>query len=84
MFIFIIYQKATGVNMVIPMPGHVVSESDKEKVESDVKKLTTLITSHDVTILLMDSRESRWLPTLLAAAHNKVNSNIRVAGSLYR
>lgn len=52
------------------MPGHpVISES---QVLSDIEKITQLIGSHDVIFLLMDSRESRWLPTLLGASMRKV------------
>lgn len=29
--------------------------------------------SHDVLFLLLDSREARWLPSLIAAAHAKVS-----------
>ena len=38
-------------------------------------QLEQLVHSHDVLFLLMDTRESRWLPTLLAAAHGKLAIN---------
>ena len=38
-------------------------------------KLQALISSHDVTFLLMDTREARWLPTVLAAAAGKLAIN---------
>lgn len=34
--------------------------------------LEELIDSHDVIYLLMDSRESRWLPTVIGASKRKV------------
>jgi len=52
------------------MPGHVVT--NVEQTKKDVELIESLITSHDAIFLLMDTRESRWLPTMLAAHHRKV------------
>lgn len=57
------------------MPGHPIPSSPAsilEQTRADVAKLEKLIDEHDVVFLLMDSRESRWLPTLLGKAKNKV------------
>lgn len=56
--------------MRIPMPGHYVA--DAEEVEKDVQQLLDAIDEHDVVFLLTDTRESRWLPTMLAAYRGKV------------
>ena len=45
------------------------------QVAADVEKLRSLTAAHDVVYLLMDTRESRWLPTLLAAAGGKFAIN---------
>lgn len=58
--------------MHIPMPGHPVGDSLKEQTEKDVEHLDQLIASHDIIFLLLDSREARWLPTVLGALHQKV------------
>lgn len=45
------------------------------QVHQEFLQLEQLVLSHDVLFLLMDTRESRWLPTLLAAAHGKLAIN---------
>lgn len=66
---------AKGVVMAIPMPGHPVSNQEEKNVLDDCKQLQELINSHDVVFLLTDTRESRWLPTLLCASSNKIAIN---------
>jgi ubiquitin-like modifier-activating enzyme ATG7 len=52
------------------MPGHSI---DDDAVISDrIDTLTKLVSNHDAIFLLTDSRESRWLPTLLCAIQKKV------------
>uniref|UniRef100_S4R2T5 Ubiquitin-like modifier-activating enzyme ATG7 n=1 Tax=Mus musculus TaxID=10090 RepID=S4R2T5_MOUSE len=68
---------ARGFNMSIPMPGHPVNFSDvtMEQARRDVEQLEQLIDNHDVIFLLMDTRESRWLPTVIAASKRKLVIN---------
>ncbi|OBS74716.1 hypothetical protein A6R68_14753 [Neotoma lepida] len=68
---------ASGFNMSIPMPGHPVNFSDitLEQARRDVEQLEQLIESHDVIFLLMDTRESRWLPAVIAASKRKLVIN---------
>jgi hypothetical protein len=54
------------------MPGHPVPPPSVAQAKEDVQKLEELIESHDAVFLLMDSRESRWLPTVICAAKGKV------------
>uniref|UniRef100_A0A8C2VQP1 Ubiquitin-like modifier-activating enzyme ATG7 n=1 Tax=Chinchilla lanigera TaxID=34839 RepID=A0A8C2VQP1_CHILA len=68
---------ARGFNTSIPMPGHPVNFSSitLEQARRDVGQLEQLIESHDVVFLLMDTRESRWLPTVIAASKRKLVIN---------
>ncbi|GAB1859307.1 Autophagy-related protein 7 [Camponotus japonicus] len=72
-----------GVVLDIPMPGHVVGESMMETTEKAVSKLENLIRYHDVVFLLLDSREARWLPTLLCARMNKIAINAALGFDSY-
>eukprot|EP00912_Choanoflagellata_sp_UC4_P001090 UC4_evm6s670 len=64
---------AEGIFLNIPMPGHsLVDEEAVNTALEDTKKLENLIDDHDVVFLLMDTRESRWLPTLLCANMDKI------------
>lgn len=54
------------VELDIPMPGH--PHAKPEVLRASIRKLRELIDSHDVVCMLTDSRESRWLPSLLVSA----------------
>ncbi|KIK68841.1 hypothetical protein GYMLUDRAFT_34831 [Collybiopsis luxurians FD-317 M1] len=66
---------ATGHSLSIPMPGHPVPPAVLEQTKKDVAKLEELIETHDAVYLLMDSRESRWLPTVIGRAKGKLVLN---------
>ncbi|CAG91073.2 DEHA2G23518p [Debaryomyces hansenii CBS767] len=65
--------QSKGYNLEVPMIGHPVNNETKQKSSFD--KLSDLFDDHDVVFLLMDSRESRWLPTVLGLAKNKIVLN---------
>ncbi|XP_035829161.1 ubiquitin-like modifier-activating enzyme ATG7 [Aplysia californica] len=67
--------QSEGISLSIPMPGHAITDSVLEQTKEDVKKLESLIDAHDAVFLLMDTRESRWLPTVVAAAKRKIVIN---------
>lgn len=57
---------------MIPMPGHPVSAGTIDQAKKDYERLEALVKDCDVMFLLMDTRESRWLPTVLGAKYQKV------------
>lgn len=67
---------STGHVLTIPMPGHPPSSArELGALRRDAQLLEDLVSSHDAVYILTDSRESRWLPTLLAAKHDKLCIN---------
>eukprot|EP00826_Nyctotherus_ovalis_P046246 TRINITY_DN5202_c0_g1_i1.p1 TRINITY_DN5202_c0_g1~~TRINITY_DN5202_c0_g1_i1.p1 ORF type:complete len:337 (+),score=97.36 TRINITY_DN5202_c0_g1_i1:677-1687(+) len=61
-----------GVSMKIPMPGYPVETKEAaDEAKNNYEALDKLVQSHDAVFLLTDTRESRWLPTVLAQLHNK-------------
>lgn len=61
---------ARGYNLKVPMAGHPVSDEKSEKHDFDL--LCKLFDEHDAIFILMDSRETRWLPTVLGNVKNKI------------
>ena len=57
----------------VPMAGHPIL--DEASVRSDFETLQQLIEEHDAIFLLMDTRESRWLPTVMGKAAGKIVMN---------
>lgn len=70
-----------GYDMSVPMIGHPVVDATKTKAEFD--RLEELIEQHDVVFLLMDSRESRWLPTVIGKAKGKIVMNAALGFDSY-
>lgn len=65
--------ESTGHALAVPMVGHPVMDSKKTQAEFDTLK--RLIDEHDAIFLLMDTRESRWLPTVMGKAAGKIVMN---------
>lgn len=72
---------ATGHVMSVPMAGHPIM--DEAKVRAEYEKLRSLIEEHDAIFLLMDTRESRWLPTVMAKAAGKIVINSALGFDTY-
>ncbi|KAF1925801.1 autophagy-related protein 7 [Didymella exigua CBS 183.55] len=64
---------AKGHVMEVPMLGHPITDSAKTKENFD--RLQKLIAEHDAIFLLMDTRESRWLPTVMGKSAGKIVLN---------
>lgn len=76
--------KTEGVVLSVPMAGHpVVGEDGEARVKAEFEKLKELIEEHDVVFLLMDTRESRWLPTVMSKSMGKTVINAALGFDTY-
>lgn len=73
--------EAEGHVLSVPMLGHPIT--DEAKTRAEFTKLKKLVESHDVIFLLMDSRESRWLPTVMGKAAGKIVMNAALGFDTY-
>ncbi|KAM0794575.1 autophagy ubiquitin-activating enzyme ApgG [Usnea florida] len=64
---------SSGYVMSVPMAGHPIM--DEDVVKSEFETLQQLVEQHDAIFLLMDTRESRWLPTVMGKAAGKIVMN---------
>lgn len=64
---------STGHHLSVPMAGHPIT--DLISTKKDFDQLKELVDTHDVIFLLMDTRESRWLPTVMGKATGKIVMN---------
>lgn len=70
-----------GHVLSVPMAGH--PTTDVEKTKADYEKLQKLVDEHDVIFLLMDTRESRWLPTVMGKSAGKIVMNAALGFDTY-
>lgn len=72
---------AHGESFSVPMAGHPIM--DEGRVKREFERLKELIEEHDAIFLLMDTRESRWLPTVMAKAAGKMVINAALGFDTY-
>lgn len=72
---------AIGHQLFVPMPGHPPLQLEKSK--EDFAKFEEIVKASDVLFLLTDTRESRWLPTVLGVVHNKLVMNAALGFDSY-
>ncbi|RAL58346.1 hypothetical protein DID88_005218 [Monilinia fructigena] len=72
---------STGHVMAVPMLGHPITDEAATKMNFEV--LQKLIENHDAIFLLMDTRESRWLPTVMGKAAGKIVMNAALGFDTY-
>ena len=65
--------ESEGHVLSVPMVGHPIM--DEASVKDDFLTLEGLIQEHDAVFLLMDTRESRWLPSVIGKATGKIVMN---------
>ncbi|KAG6041754.1 Autophagy protein 7 [Claviceps citrina] len=73
--------ESEGHSLSVPMLGHPFT--DESRTKADLGKLERLIEAHDAVFLLMDTRESRWLPTVIGKARGKIVMNAALGFDSY-
>jgi ubiquitin-like modifier-activating enzyme ATG7 len=73
--------ESTGHVMSVPMLGHPITDEATTKMDFEI--LQKLIEDHDAIFLLMDTRESRWLPTVMGKAAGKIVMNAALGFDTY-
>jgi ubiquitin-like modifier-activating enzyme ATG7 len=56
-------------DLFIPMPGHAILNMTETK--ATIVEFIEIVQKYDTLFLLTDSRESRWLPSMLGAFYGK-------------
>lgn len=74
-----------GYQFKIPMPGHSAGSNEEALKETfdSLQQLEDLIDTHDVIFLIMDSREARWLPAVIASVKNKICLTVALGFDTY-
>ncbi|EEH05970.1 conserved hypothetical protein [Histoplasma capsulatum G186AR] len=72
---------ASGYVLSVPMPGHPIT--DASKAELEFKELKKLVDEHDAIFVLLDTREARWLPTVMGKATGKIVMNAALGFDTY-